>query len=69
MRELATVEAAEAAIKKIRNDGVEPTASRVLEVTGGSKFTVLRHMKGLRPGHSRISAASSLSACCRLRAI
>lgn len=51
--EKATREAVEAAIRTIEAQGSEPSAARVLEITGGNKATVLRHMKGLGYALSR----------------
>lgn len=51
--ERATKQAVEAAIVQLEANGAQPTANRVLEITGGSKGTVLRHMKELGFGISR----------------
>ncbi len=51
--ERATKQAVEAAIKQLEAKGAQPTANRVLEITGDSKGTVLRHMKELGFGLSR----------------
>jgi hypothetical protein len=51
--ERATKQAVEAAIKELEAHGAQPTADRILEITGGSKSTVLRHMKDLGFGASR----------------
>jgi predicted RNase H-like nuclease (RuvC/YqgF family) len=51
--ERATKQAVEAAIKQLEANGAQPTANRILEITGGSKSTVLRHMKELGHGIAR----------------
>lgn len=51
--ERATKQAVEAAIKQLEANGAQPTANRILEITGGSKSTVLRQMKELGHGIAR----------------
>ena len=51
--EKATRESVDAAIRAIEAQGSEPTSARVLEITGGNKATVLRHMKSLGYALSR----------------
>lgn len=48
--ETATFERVRAAAAELRQRGITPTASRVLEVTGGSKSTVLTHLRRIREG-------------------
>lgn len=52
--ELATLEAVDTAAKQLISQNVKPSADRIVEITKGSKSTVLRHMKTLRIGLSQL---------------
>lgn len=57
--QVATLEAVEAAANELRGKKIRPSADRILRITGGSKDTVLEHMRTLGISADKVERETS----------